>query len=124
MPDRVPDSWQVHCTFMEASDRPPYPAQVSLNYRSEDGHHSVSISQMAADDRAASHYGTIVGDENWREVTVDGTTVSARPSEWGQAQVHLEREGTFVFVVSDNLTTEEVATIAAGLRPAPSSAGI
>lgn len=31
MPDRVPTTWQAHCTFFDASQRPPSPAQVSLS---------------------------------------------------------------------------------------------
>lgn len=45
MPDRVPSDWELHCVFIEASDRPPAPAQVSLQYRSESGHESVNLSQ-------------------------------------------------------------------------------
>jgi hypothetical protein len=123
MPDRVPAGWQVHCTFFEASQRPPSPARVSLSYRSDDGHQSISISQMAAAD-ASHQYGDMINDENWQEVARDGTSVRVRPAEWLQAQAHLERDGTFVFLVSDNLTGDQLATIAAGLRPAPSTGNI
>lgn len=124
MPDRVPASWQVRCTFFEASERPPSPAQVSLSYHSDDGHQSISISQMAAADRASHHYENMVNDDNWQEVTRDGTSVRVRPAGWGQAQAHLDRDGTFVFLVSDNLTGDQLATIAAGLRHAPSTGSI
>ena len=122
MPDRAPTGWQVHCLFIEASQRPPYPAHVLLSYRSDDGHQSISISQMAA----ASHpYGHLIDDENWQEVTHDGTSVRVRAPGWPQAaQAHLERDGTFVFLVSDNLTGDQLATIAARLRPAPSTGSI
>ena len=56
MPDRVPAGWQVSCTFFEPSKRSPSPVEVSLGYRSGDGHESVSISQMANADRASHHY--------------------------------------------------------------------
>lgn len=120
MPDRVPTGWRMHCMFIEASQRPPSPAQVSLSYRSEHGHQSTSISQMAVVDRA-SHYGNMINDENWQEVDRDGTSVRVAPAEWPQAQAHLERDGTFVILTSDNLTTDQLATIAAGLKPAPST---
>lgn len=123
MPDRLPASWQVHCTFVEASQRPPSPAMVSLKYRSDDGHQSISISQMAAAG-ASHHYENMINDENWQEVARDGTSVRVRPAGWPQAQAHLEHDGTFVFLVSDNLTGDQLATIAAGLRPAPSSGSI
>ena len=120
MPDRVPTNWRVHCLFIEASQRPPLAAQVSLSYHSDDGHQSISISQMAAAD-ASRHYGNMIDDENWQEVARDGTSVRVRPAEWSQAQAQIERGGTFVFLVSDNLTGDQLATIAAGLRPAPST---
>ena len=47
-----------------------------------------------------------------------------RPARWGQAQVELEQDGTFVHLMSDNLTREQVLKIAAGLRPAPSTSSI
>ena len=63
----------------------------------------------------------MVNDGDWQEVTRDGTSVRVRPSDWGQAQAHLQRDGTFVFLVSDNLTGDQLATIAASLRPTPST---
>jgi hypothetical protein len=118
MPDRVPTNWRVHCLFIEASQRPPLAAQVSLSYYSDDGHQSISISQMAAAD-AAHHYGNTINDENWQEVVRGETLVKVRPAEWGQVQAYIERDGTFAFLVSNNLTSDQLATIAAGLRPAP-----
>jgi hypothetical protein len=123
MPDRVPASWRVHCMFIEASPRPRLAAHVLLNYHSDDGHQSISISQMAAAD-ASRHYGNMIDDENWQQVTRDGVSVRVRPADWSQAQVQIERDGTFVFLTSDNLTVDQLATLAAGLRPAPSTDGI
>lgn len=124
MPDRVPASWQMHCTFLEASQRRQSRRQVSLDYRSGDGHESVLIEQMAAADRAAHHYENMVNEGEWEEVLHDGESVNVRPAGWGQAQAHLERNGTFVFLVSDNLTADQLTTIAAGLRPAPETGSI
>lgn len=124
MPDRVPASWQVHCTFFEASQRPASPPQVSLNYHSDDGHESISISQMAAADRASHHYENMVNSDDWQDVTRDGASIKVRPAGWGQAQAYLERDGTFAFLVSDNLTSDQVATLAAGLSPAPDTGSI
>jgi hypothetical protein len=66
----------------------------------------------------------MVNHEDWQEMTYDGTTVKVRPPDWGQAQAHLERDGTFAFLVSDNLTNAQLGTIAAGLRPAPATSSI
>jgi hypothetical protein len=124
MPDRVRASWQVHCTLLEAAQRPPSPAQVSLSYRSDDGHESISIDQMAAADRSSHHYENMVNHGDWQDQTHGGTPIKVRPAGWGQAQAHLERNGTFVFLVSDNLTADQLATIAASLRPAPDTGSI
>lgn len=123
MPDRVPAGWQVQCIFVEASRRPPSPAMVSLSYRSEDGHQSISISQLAEAD-ASHQYGVMIDEQNWQGVARDGTSVRVAPAEWPQAQAYLERTGTSVFLVSDNLTGDQLATVAVGLRPAPSTGSI
>lgn len=124
MPDHVPAGWQVHCDYLEASERPPSPAQIALSYRSSDGHESVSIDQMANGDRASHHYENMVADENWQQITRNEISIQVRPAEWGQAQAYLERDGTFVFLVSNNLTADQIATLAAGLRAAPSNGSI
>ena len=124
MPDHVPDTWQMHCTLHEASERGQSPAELMLGYRSGDGHESVSISQLAATDRASHHYENMVNTDQWQTVTRDGTTVRTRPADVGQAQAYLERDGTFAFLVSDNLTNEQLATIAARLIPAPATSSV
>lgn len=120
MPDRVPAGWRAHCTFVEASPRPPLPERVFLNYRSEDGHQSISISQIAAAD-ASQHYANIINDQSWQVTPRDGRPVRIAPPGWPQAQAQLQHDETFVFLTSDSLTPDELATIAAGLRPAPST---
>jgi hypothetical protein len=123
IPDHLTAGWQVHCVLIEGNARPPSPAQVSLSYRSEDGHQSTSIWQMAAADRA-SHFGNMINDENWQEVDRDGTSIRVSPAEWPQAQAHLERNGTSVILTSNNLTRDQLATIAASLKPAPRTGNI
>jgi len=122
MPDTVPARWQVQCRLIKASRRPPSPTQIGLMYRSVDGHESVSLTQTAAEacnpDKQSSY------DENWENVTLGGIAMRTRPARWGQAQVELERHGTFVHLMSDNLTRDQLLTIAAGLRSAPSTSGI
>ena len=73
---------------------------------------------MAAADHSYEH---MINDENWQEVDRGGTSVRIRPAEWPQSEAYIERDGTFVLLVSDNLTGDQLATIAAGLRPAPST---
>jgi hypothetical protein len=123
MLDRVPEGWQqMHCTFGEASKRPPSPAQIHVNYHSADRHESVNITQMAAD--SSDQYKDMGGPEDWEDLTRDGITVRTRAANWGQAQVQLERDGTFVFLMSDNLTRDQLVKIAVGLRPAPNTSSV
>ncbi|MGD0197611.1 MAG: hypothetical protein ABSC56_06865 [Solirubrobacteraceae bacterium] len=122
IPDRVPADWHPHCIYIAASERPPRPAQVWLNYRSDDGHQSVSIIEMAAADRPADYDQMMAGD-GWQDLPQEGTVV--RVTRAGtQTQAHVERDGTFVFLMSENLGRDELATIAARLKPAPNTGSI
>jgi hypothetical protein len=125
IPDRMPTGWQMYCMFDEASQHPPSQApHVLLNYRSDDGRQSVSISQVAAAD-ASQHYGNIRDDESWQEVLRDGTSIKIRSAgEFRSTQAHLTRNGTSVRLSSHSLAADQLATIAAGLRPAPSTGNI
>lgn len=122
MPDTVPDSWQVQCRLIKASRRPPSPTSIGVSYHSVDGHESVSLTQAAAD--ASNPYKHLGDDDGWETVSHRGLSMRTRPAHWGQAQVELERDGTFVHLMSDNLTREQLLTIAASLRPAPSTSSI
>jgi outer membrane lipoprotein-sorting protein len=122
MPDTVPANWQVQCRFINASQRPPSPVEVGVIYRSTDGHESVSLSQSSI--KGANPHRRMGNGDDWEDVTRDGIPMKTRPARWGQAQVELEMHGTFVHLMSDNLTRDQVLTIAVGLRPAPSTSAI
>ena len=125
LPDRVPESWHVHCVFVEATQRPVFPASVSLNYRSDDGHESVSISETASTD-GRERYRQITSGDAWQQVVRDGVSVHVtKPEARGpQAQAYVERDCTFVFLSSENLNSDQLATIAASLKPAASTSSI
>ncbi len=122
MPDSVPATWQVRCRLILPSMRPPAPTQVGLTYTSVDGHESVSLSQFPAG--GTNPYRELGAGEDWETVTRDGQEMKTRPARWSQAQVELERDGTFVHLMSDNLTRDQVLGIAAGLRPAPTTSSL
>jgi hypothetical protein len=122
MPDTVPANWQVQCRLIRPSERPPSPTQIGLIYHSTDGHESISLSQFPAG--GSNPYRELRDGEGWETVTRGGIEMKTRPARWGQAQVELERDGTFVHLMSDNLTRDQVLTIAAGLRPAPTTSSI
>ncbi len=54
----------------------------------------------------------------------EGTSIKLSPAEWLQAEANLERDGTLVFLTSDNLTSAQLAPIAVNLNPAPSTGSI
>jgi uncharacterized protein DUF4245 len=122
IPDRIPPDWHSTCAFIEPSDRPPSPAAVSLNYHSDDGHQSVSLSQHSASDKP-DQYELMIQHGGWQTITRDGTDVQVRAPDGPtrQAQAYIERSKTFVFLMSETLTGDELATLAAGLKPAPST---
>ncbi len=122
IPDRIPPDWHSTCAFIEPSQRPPSPAAVSLNYHSDDGHQSVSLSQYSAREKP-DQYELMIQHGGWRTITHDGTDVQVRAPDGPspQAQAYVERSETFVFLMSETLTGDELATLAAGLKPAPST---
>lgn len=122
MLDTVPANWQVQCRLIRPSERPPSPMQIGVIYCSTDGHESISLSQFPAG--GSNPYRELGDGGGWETVTRAGIEMRTRPATWGQAQVELEREGTFVHLMSDNLTRDQVLTIAAGLRPAPTTSSI
>lgn len=122
MPDTVPGNWQVRCRLIRPSERSPSPMQIGLIYHSTDGHESISLSQFPAG--GSNPYRELGDGGGWETVTRGGIEMRTRPARWGQAQVELERDGTFVHLMSDNLTRDQVVRIAAGLRPAPSTSSI
>lgn len=125
MPERVPRDWELHCMFVEPDDRLPTPAQVLLQYRSESGHESVNLSQTPAAERP-SIYDELTRGDGWEEVNRDGAVIHVtKPGATGhQVQAHIERDGTFVFLMSETLSADQLTTIAARLRPAPRTSGI
>lgn len=94
-----------------------------MNYSSDDGHESVSLSQSAASDQPLEWREQLTSGDGWEDVIREGAAVRVR-KPGPQAQAHLERDGTFVFLMSETLTSEQLAAIAAGLKPAPSTSSI
>lgn len=118
VPDHLPAGLrQVHAMFHQAS--PWAPEHLALNYRSDDGRQNMSIYQMAAED-ASSHYGTVFDDDSWYEAFRGGTKIKIRPAgEWHPAQAVITRHRTYARLSSHSVAADELATIAASLRPAP-----
>ena len=119
VPEQVPSDWSGSYTFIEPSQRPPSAACVSIHFRSDDGHESVSLSQHAVGDQP-DQYNLMLQREDWQTITRNGTDVQVR-ALGGQTQAKIERDETFVFLSSETLTAEQLTTIAAGLKPAPAA---
>jgi hypothetical protein len=122
IPARIPPDWHSRCAFIEPAQRPPSPACISLNYHSDDGHESVSLSEYAAAE-TPDQYELMSKADDWRTISRDGTDVRVR-TPGSQNQAYIEREGTFAFLMSETLTGDQLATLAAGLKPAPSTNSI
>ena len=94
---------------------------MSISFRSDDGHESVSLSQYAVGDQP-DQYNLMLKRDNWQTINRNGTDVKVRSGS--QTQAHIERDETFVFLTSETLTAEQLATIAAGLKPAPTASSV
>jgi hypothetical protein len=119
VPDQLPTGWRQvpRCGYAEASSQ--LPAFVGVSYRRDAGHQHLSISQTA-EAAAVQHYGNMPDAEGWHEALRDGTPIKIWPGdELLPARAQLTRHGTFVRLSSRGLTADELATVAASLRPAP-----
>ena len=124
VPDRVPSDWQLHCMLVEPSDRPPHPGMVVLEYRSPIGGESLTLAQIPAVESPSVH-DELARSDGWRQVTRNGVTVSVtKPGARHPAEAQIEHDGTMVCLESETLSAEQLITIAAGLRPAPSASDI
>jgi hypothetical protein len=119
MPDTVPVTWQVQCRLIEP--RRAQSMQIGLSYHSTDGHESIHITQTPA---GVSDRPGIGNEEDWETVTQGGREIKTRPATWGQAQARFEDHGTYVNLMSDNLTRDQLVSIAAKMRPAPTASDI
>lgn len=121
IPVRIPTDWHVTCLFLGPSDRPPWPGSVALLYHADDGHDGFTMSQFSASDKSS----VMRADHDWEDVVRDGRVIRAtRLDARSEAQAQLEHDGTFVILTSRTLTRDELATLAAGLKPAPTSSRI
>jgi hypothetical protein len=120
VPDPLPTGWQDRtlCLYSEESTR--VAASALLVYHSDTGHQTIMIRQIPVHD-APRHYGMIFDDQSWHEVLRDGTLIKISAAGEDQQKAYLTRNDTFAYLTSKNLTTDELTTIAASLRPAPKS---
>ncbi len=56
----------------------------------------------------------------WQTIQRNDITIHVR-ALGGQAQAQLEHDGTFVSLISDTLTAEELTALAESLKPAPTA---
>jgi hypothetical protein len=122
VPDWLPTGWRLlpYCACNDT--RGLFPPFVMLTYRPDLPHQNMVVHQMAVDD-APRIYGGLPDDDTWQEV--DGTPpVKVTPAnKWLQARAHLTRDGTFAYLTSQGITTDDLVMIAASLRPAPETGG-
>jgi outer membrane lipoprotein-sorting protein len=116
VPERVPSTWTVHCTYTGPSERPPSPPSVSIQYRSQSGHESLSL--VLQPTGQARYPGDTT---NWEQVQAGPYTarVSGRGERGPQSQLRLDHDGTSVLMLSDTLSRDQLVAVAAILAPAP-----
>lgn len=116
IPERVPSSWTVSCTLIDAAERPPSGAAVHIHYRSDSGHESLNMTQGPPSDLQPE-----IDGDGWEKVRVGERVVQVRgrSENFPQSQLHLEHDGTPLLMVSDSVTAEQLIALAATLVPAP-----
>jgi hypothetical protein len=121
VPERVPPTWKIHCTYTGPSERPPSPPSVSINYRSDSGHESLNLILTPAAAQPAP-----INTDSWREVRAGDHTarVNGRGELGPQSQLQLEHAGTRVLMLSDTLTAEQLIALASMLTPAPTASNL
>ncbi|MFL5896365.1 MAG: hypothetical protein ACJ76Z_14790 [Thermoleophilaceae bacterium] len=119
VPDRVPPDWRLDVHYMPARKRPPSHARVTLWYRSEDGTGALTIGQSRAGDDD-DEYADMLHHEGWEQLERDGVRFNfrKRSPNWPQPQLQFERDGTSIFMNSDQLSNDDLVALALSMRPA------
>jgi hypothetical protein len=121
VPERLPADWSSSYTFIEPSRRPPSAACVSINYRSDDGHESVSPSQYAVGSQP-DQYNLMLKRDDWQTITRNGHRRQG-PCRQPDSGAHRTRPDVRVPHLGD-LTAEQLGTVAAGLKPASTTSSV
>jgi hypothetical protein len=112
-PPRIPRGAEVWVSMVDASERPPAPAQVGISYHVEQGGFSLSMTESAVEDALD------------RDLVEDGDLVErdGRAVRWCQVgnQRHLETVhlGTHVLMTSDSMPADTLIDLMLSLEPAP-----
>lgn len=120
IPAWIPFGWRMRCVFIAPFASSP--AQAVVIHSSEDGQDSFSLSQSSATAREPV-FGELAEDERWEEVAPDGTVIRVTTAG-PHTRAYVERHGTFVLLASETLSSDQLATIASSLKPAPGAGGI
>jgi hypothetical protein len=111
--------WELQtCTYVGASTNPRSGPSVHLTYRARGSDSWISISESPAEDRG-SVYDEVIGPVPWPVLRANGVDVRVGGtdliSRGGQAQAHLQRDGTFIFLMSETLPRQDLAELAGSL---------
>lgn len=109
VPERVPEGWRLHLTWMDGRERPPIPATAHLFYSSEEGAYGAQLREHATGEPR----------EEWLAYERRGDVELADAGENVQPRHHVrtERDGTLVELSGED--PELLLTLAAELVPAP-----
>jgi len=116
IPERVPESWHLRCSYVAERERPRTRPSVHLHYHSDSAHESLSISQGYA-----SELGPEIDEEQFEKAQAGDRPVWIRKRDdtWPQAQLLMEHADTRIQMTSDSLSAEQLIALAAMLVPAP-----
>lgn len=112
----VSEPWASFAIFTPARERPPVPAEVTLNYVAGNGAGTVIVRQRAQADATTS---PIAAQPIEREITREGLTIGITKALGTFSAVQLVREGTQIEIFSPDLDTDRLIALATRLRPAP-----
>jgi outer membrane lipoprotein-sorting protein len=118
IPELPEGNWRLDVHYHAARRRPVTPPHVALFYHRGDGRGNLIVSQRQADGRGFPWAGQ--GPPQLETIERDGveyTVVHADPDLGGQNGVGFEREGTALYLQSQNFEVEALLELAASLSP-------
>jgi hypothetical protein len=114
IPERVPSSWHVRCTYVEASGRPQSRPAVHIHYHSDSAHEDLNLTEGYE-----SHLGPHRDDFEETQAGERKVWVRRREENFPQAQLFTDEGDTRILMTSNSLTADQLIALATTLVSAP-----